>query len=586
LVPRRRRVSRPNARRSALKDRLGYAWILPAILLLFLLPYLLPGDAPESLSQEAWVEGYSDFEGMSGVDVGGSLRISVSGLIETLDPHQAMTQGEQAIAAAITDGLFEYRAEEGITGAAASDWSFSDDGRVLEIHMRPGISFADGTPCDAEAVAENLRRVREVGPPVVAGAWLASVREIEVVDPDTLKIHLWYADPNLLFTLARPQMGLVSPSAVAKREEAFEMEPVGLGPFSVDWQVGIEGAGDRSFYAGEYMGGEGGLGDPLAEEVSVGLTPTEDYYRGDPRLGSVTFVTSASGVDPETLKDLDFGLMMRVPFGYSAPEGYRAVRRPQLDQHVLMYNLASPVLEDERARRAIDAAIDRAHIIEEFFRHDAQLLGPGEIPLTGEKSEEESMSPDLEQGRSLLDDAGFLAPEAGSSAEAEPAHVLNMITDSEKSRVEVSRMLAEQIERLGIGVDLEVLERSEYYERMRAGEFDLSYWVLMPEVVDPLAYTANMRSDSYWNVSQMWHNPDLRSLQNQIDDILMEAASQYDPDARREKVAEFGRLVEEHYLYASLWTTSVRGLVREDVQELRIPYGHDLRLHHAWIRSD
>ena len=572
--------SRRRRRRTSFKEMLRYIWVIPAIALLLALPHLVGGEIADVDPP------FEASTGPAGMKAGAALRISVPGELGTLDPHQAMTDPELVVAAAITDGLFEYRGPEGVAGLAASSWEFSSGGTVLDITLKSGLRFADGTPCDAGAVVDNLQRIREVGPPVVAGAWLASIREVEALDEANVRIHLWYPDPNLLFTLSRPQMGLVSIGAVERLEEEFEMAPVGLGPFSVSWEVGVEGAGDRSHYTGDYLGGESGLGDPLAEEASVGLEPVEDYHRDSLYLGAITLVTSGPDADPSVLRELDFGLITRVPEGYSAPEGWSVLRRPNLDQHALMYNLSSPVLSDERARRAISAAIDRAAIVEQVFRGDAQFLAPGEVPMTGEEEEPCPGDADLERGRSLLADAGFLAPEAsGTVANDEEGVHLVMISDSDPRRVEVSRMMADQIERLGISVELEVLERSDYYERMRDGDYDLSYWVLMPDLVDPLAYTANLRSDSYWNVSQMWKNPELRSLQNEIDDLLMDAGSIYDEEGRRAIMEEFSTLVSENHLYTCLWHTSIRALVRDDVRGIRVPYGHDFRLRGAWMEE-
>ena len=571
--------SRRKGRRRPRKRRIGeymkYFWILPAIIILFLLPSFVGQEVDEVIPE-------TEKTPVAGVGSGGSLRISLPAPITTLDPHQAVTESEMAIVSALTDGLFEYRGADGVRGAAAASWEFSSDGTTLEIALRPGLVFSDDTRCDAEAVAFNLRRMREVGPPVVAGAWLASIRDVEIVDNLTLHLHLWYPDPNLPFTLSRPQLGLVSPTAVEEMQEEFQLSPVGLGPFQVAWQAGIEGAGDRVYYAGEYMAEEG-YEDPLLEETSVNLKVFEDYYRGRAHLDSITLATAPPEGDPSQLVALDYGLITRVAPGTRPPEGWSFLRRPRLDHHVLMYNLASPVLSDERVRRAISAAIDRTAAVESIFGGDAQLLDPGQVPLTGETRDLEDNGTDLERGRSLLADAGFLAPEASTNADSGGETQLIMITDPDETRVEVSHLLAEQIGYLGISVEVEVLERAEYYDRMRAGEYDLSYWVLVPEHVDPLAYTANLRSDSYWNVSQMWKNPDLRPLQNEIDDLLV-AASRLDEDAeRRALLARFAELVSENYIYTALWGTSVRGLVRDDVQGVRVPYGHDFDFFRTWI---
>ncbi|MFO7941213.1 MAG: ABC transporter substrate-binding protein, partial [Bacillota bacterium] len=330
---------------------------------------------------------------------------------------------------------------------------------------------------------------------------------------------------------------------------------------------------------------EGGGEGQAPDTVSVGLVADPDYYGGSANLDSLIVTSFSPDTDPEDLMRMNVGLITEVPPGYESPDGWSALNRPNLDHHVLMYNLANPVLSDERVRRAISAAVDKEGIVDRVFSGDAELLSACEVPTTGERREGENREGNVERGLSLLADAGFLAPEAGSNSESESDVELVMISDSQPRRVEVSRLIAEHIELLGISVNLEVLERSDYYERMRSGDYDLSYWVLVPELVDPLAYTANFRSDNYWNVSQIWDNPEMRDLQERIDEVLVGAAGVYDEEERMELLADFAEMVTENHLYSSLWNTSIRGLIRDEVRGVRVPYGNDFDLDRAHLTN-
>ncbi len=559
----------------SLREHLRYSWIILAIALLFSLPAIVGVDVDEDVEER--VPQAKDVTPEQ-LRSGGSLRLATPGSLETFDPHQATSAPELLIAGSVTDGLVSYTSSDGVRGAAAESWQFSEDGMNLEITLRRGLQFSDGTSCDAEAAAASLRRAREVGPSVVAGAWLASVREIRVVDELTLELELWYPDPNLTFNLSRPGMGLVSPTAVEEMDEEFQFAPVGLGPYEFAWEEGLKRI---DIFGGSINNDEGDTQGQAIDTVSVGLTADPNYYGGSPSLDSLIVTNFPPDTDPQDLVRMNVGLITEVPLGYEPPEDWSVLKRPNLDHHILMYNLASPVLSDERARRAISAAVDKESIVDRVFSGDAELLAPCEVPTTGERREVQDEEGNVERGRSLLADAGFLAPEAGGNAESESDVELLMISDDHPERVKVSQLIAEHIELLGISVRLEVLDRPEYYERMRSGDYDLSYWVLVPELVDPLAYTANFRSDSYWNVSQIWDNPEMRDLQEEIDEILVDVAGVYDGEERTELLADFAELITENHLYTSLWNTSVRGLIRNDVSGVRVPYGNDFHLDRA-----
>ena len=45
----------------------------------------------------------------------------------------------------------------------ASSWSYASNGLSVTFTLRPGLSFTDGTPLDAQAVAENIERGQDPG---------------------------------------------------------------------------------------------------------------------------------------------------------------------------------------------------------------------------------------------------------------------------------------------------------------------------------------------------------------------------------------------------------------------------------------
>ncbi|MFO7942225.1 MAG: ABC transporter substrate-binding protein, partial [Bacillota bacterium] len=299
--PRRRRIKK------TAREYLRYSWIILGICALFLLPGLVDvdvGEVPKEPASEA-----NDL-GPEGVRQGGSLRVAAPGDLETFDPHQAMSAPELIIAGALTDGLFTYTSSGGVEGAAASSWQFSEDGMTLEIALRPGLQFSDGTTCDARAVAASLERCREVGPSVVAGAWLASVREIRAVDELNLELELWYPDPNLTFSLSRPQMGLVSPTAVEEMNEDFQFAPVGLGPYEFAWEEGLKRI---DIFGGSAKKDEGGGEGQAPDTVSVGLVADPDYYGGSANLDSLIVTSFSPDTDPEDLMRMNVGLITEVP---------------------------------------------------------------------------------------------------------------------------------------------------------------------------------------------------------------------------------------------------------------------------------
>ncbi len=497
---------------------------------------------------------------------GGSLRVAMPGQITTLDPHRMTTSSERMVACALTDPLFTFDMSRGVRPGVISEWDVIDEGMAYELHVSPDIEFTDGTPLDAEAVEFNLKRMQELGPAVMVGAWLASIREVEVIDELQLRIDLWYPDPHLPFNLSRPETGLVSPEAGEEKEEGLAFAPAGLGPFTVDW--GPEG---------EELLTEETETDMPEVLTELNLTAYSDYWRGRARLDSLSFVQQDADAEPEQLLADGFDVVAQAPPGYSVSDELGTdLVRPNLDHHILSVNLDRDELQDRDVRAALHHAIDRDRIIERVFSGDADALYIG--GYAGDPRARAEDEPDPQRAEQLLAGSGY--------GEDDDPLQLTLLTDENEDRVAVSRQIADQLKNVGIEVEVEEVPEDEYHDRMRAGEYDISYWVLAPQLPDPLGYTANLRSDSHWNVSQIWRPDEFTSVRDRVDDLLKEVSRATDERDRTEAFQEFAQLAAQEQLYVSLWMTGTRALVGNDVRDIAVCYGFSFCYWRTWLASE
>ncbi|KIC49825.1 ABC transporter substrate-binding protein [Tateyamaria sp. ANG-S1] len=92
---------------------------------------------------------------------------------------------ERAVAATVYDNLTEIAADGTLRGELATDWSSDADARVWRFKLREGVTFHDGTPFDASAVAHLM--------------W-----DVEALDALTVQITLDAPNPSLPYLLAQP----------------------------------------------------------------------------------------------------------------------------------------------------------------------------------------------------------------------------------------------------------------------------------------------------------------------------------------------------------------------------------------------
>jgi peptide/nickel transport system substrate-binding protein len=133
---------------------------------------------------------------------------------EVYDPHATSHPVAQAIFQHVCEPLFYEDFDGTLRGLLAEDQiAYADAGRRLTIHVRPGISFHDGLPLDAAAVAASFGRLRRQG----ASPLLNDLRDVRVAaqaDARTVVFHLPTPDYEFArLVLSNSYAAIVSPQA-------------------------------------------------------------------------------------------------------------------------------------------------------------------------------------------------------------------------------------------------------------------------------------------------------------------------------------------------------------------------------------
>jgi peptide/nickel transport system substrate-binding protein len=170
-------------------------------------------------------------------DPGGSLTALQGPIFGTWPGLDPATDTSDAADHDYLNAIYGELFEQGPKGAIpdlASGYKLSSDLQTLDIFLRHGVSFQDGTPFDAEAVAFNIRRDLE---PQYACICLPSFPVASISTPDSYTVVLHLSRPFAPIVAAffsEAPNWIVSPTALQKMgERAFALAPVGAGPFEV-----------------------------------------------------------------------------------------------------------------------------------------------------------------------------------------------------------------------------------------------------------------------------------------------------------------------------------------------------------------
>jgi peptide/nickel transport system substrate-binding protein len=176
----------------------------------------------------------------------------------TLDPHAADDGGEKAV----NDNVFETimtRDEEGNLqlGLAVEKPTQVDD-LTWQIKLRPGLTFHNGEPLDAKAVAFSVMRMIDPELNSEQLSYFSTFAGAEAIDNTTVKLTTSGPDPILP---ARLYYFMIVPP-LASTAEDFAQNPVGSGPYKfVSWDRGN----------------------------TIKLESNADYWGGAPEIDEVTY---------------------------------------------------------------------------------------------------------------------------------------------------------------------------------------------------------------------------------------------------------------------------------------------------------
>jgi len=239
---------------------------------------------------------------------GGSLTVLEGPLTGTwpagLDPGTNTTGTyDQSYMDAIYGELFELGPNGTTIPDLATGYKVLDNGLTVQISLRPGVTFSDGTPFNAAAVKYNIER--DLGfTCTCTPTW--PLKSVTTPGALTVDINLTKPFAALINSFHAADVNwIASPTAIQKMgEAAFRIKPVGAGPFTV-------------------------VSDSLSDQLVLKRNP--GYWdKPEPYLDGLTFRVVAS--DNAALEDMQAGQG-------DAYEGLQAVSLvPQFEQHFTVTN--------------------------------------------------------------------------------------------------------------------------------------------------------------------------------------------------------------------------------------------------------
>ncbi len=328
----------------------------------------------------------------------------LTGKPTTLDPAVQGDAGSAAITAQLFESLTSFDADLHVRPALAESWQFDAAGQQVTFHLRPNLTFSDGSPLRPSDVVRSWMRLIDPASPSPLASLALDIAGAEAYlggqspDPASVGLHANDSTGDLVVDLVRPATDFVNIVA----GPSFSVVPPGVG----------SGAAALAPGAGFVASG----GYTLSGESATGLTMTANprYWAGKPAITTIELVSDLGGrgpVDAFAAGDLDYTSVFSIDATWLA---YDETLGPQLrlvgslSVEYYGFDAAHKPFDDARVRKAFGEAVDWRRMAALSGGDTGQVANSMVPPGIPGRSEQDFLPAyDPVDARALLADAGY-----------------------------------------------------------------------------------------------------------------------------------------------------------------------------------
>ena len=390
-----------------------------------------------------------------------TLLVAIARAPATLDPADHRTRESETVIRNMYDGLVTRDTQGGVHMEIAESVRWLDP-RTLEVKIRQGVKFHDGSPLTADDVVFTFERTIKANaieypqPHTSPRKGLVEpLTSIEKKDNLTVVMHFRGAWPSGLQQLVQHQ--IVSKAYVEKNgTKGLVEKPMGAGPFKfVSTRTGYEEVVMERF--DDYYGGA-----PDLKPVGKACVPRA-VFRVVPETSSRVAALLAGEVD--IISEVPAELVDRLK---RAP-GIQVKAVPGTRPLWMEMNVKQAPFTDARVRRALNYAIDKDLIVRKVYGGMAKPLAGPLSPLNN--FADPTLKPysfDRDRALALLREAGWTpSPSGVLMKDGKP---LTFVIDTIDSIRSLAEALSTMFRDIGIDARVRIWEYNVVRPRLLAGE--------------------------------------------------------------------------------------------------------------------
>ncbi len=373
---------------------------------------------------------------------GGTLRVALLSDMQSFDPMNFTTLNFPLIKN-LYDSLIEYDAAGAAIPSLATAWKIAPDNTAVTVTLRSGVTFHSGAPFNAAAVDATLKKGADPKAGKNVYATMAVVKGWTMPDAGTVVISFNAPVPDKQITDLLQFISVIDPAGI----DSVETKAAGTGAFTVAERV-------------------------LGQRIRLAANP--HYWRkGEPVLGEIVFTIfsdndSASAALESGAVDVIYGGGGRAAVRLR-DAGYQLLQGPGPLVQVLRINTTRGPFRNAKYRQAFNYLMDRRAILRVGYAGLGEVTALPWAPASpaADRSYDTKYAFDLDKGRALLKESGL--------SEAEMNGWKLLVNAGDQDGVAISQIVQATLLKVGIKIELEMRQTSEFVENMLAGRFDAMF---------------------------------------------------------------------------------------------------------------
>ena len=326
----------------------------------------------------------------------------------------------------------------------AESWSSNADKTEYTFKIRPGVTFSDGTPLDANAVAKNFDTygLGNKAQRLPVSEVINNYDRSEVIDPQTVKFYFKKPSPGFLQGTATIGSGLVSLSTLQRSFDQLgdARHIIGSGPFVVsDEKLGreVDLTARKDYQWGPKNSAQQGPAN--LDGIKFIVTPEDSVRIGALLAGQADFIRQVQAYDEKQAQQQNFPI-------YAAPT--RGVNDS------ISFRPDNPLVSEVKVRQALLHATNAQQVVQTLFSPNyPQATSVIATSAAGYVNLADKLKYDPTLSKKLLDEAGW-KPGSDGIREKDGKKLALTIYESlpQPQNKEVLQLVAQQWRQVGVAL--------------------------------------------------------------------------------------------------------------------------------------